>query len=192
MRKPFRAVFCLLPVMLLTAGPLMAQRETFGRAKLEIPGAVAEGTWDGTWYHVSRDYRVALWMRTAANGRPELKLQYLRVGSPAEQFTTDWSGRAEYEVQRAPATFSLTLTEGDQDGLRGDWFWDLQFAASGRTEEGVVTIYRGGDGRKLVFLFDPWERRLRRGDEVQTISTGMTWTFIKASKRQVLWDELPF
>ena len=108
MRKTFWAIPCLLPVLLLTAGPLMAAPEIFGRAKLEIPGAVDEGTWYGTWYHVSRDHRVAIWMRTADDGQPELKLRYLRMGTPAEQFSTDWSGQTEYEVQRAPASFSLT------------------------------------------------------------------------------------
>jgi hypothetical protein len=191
MRVPFRAIVCLLP-LLLGAAPLVAAPGDFGRQKLEIPGAVEDGVWDGTWYHVSRDHRVALWMRTTDDGRPELRLRYLRMGSPAEQFDTNWAGRVEYDVQGAPAEFALTLTEGDKDGLRADWFWDLQFASSGRTEEGVVTIYRSGDGRKLVFLFDPWERRLRRGEQVQAIPQSMTWTFIKASKRLVLWDELPF
>jgi hypothetical protein len=69
----------------------------------------------------------------------------------------------------------------------------VQFSKSGREEHGRFQMYRGHDGRKLVLRFDEFERRRTSGDDVR-VSTpehhGMT--FVKASKRIVLWDELPF
>ncbi len=176
--------------ILIVAGPALAQSPVGHRSAVHIPDASTEGTWDGTWFHISRDHRVALWARTQ-DGKLELRLQYFRIGR-AEQFETDWATTASYDVDGAPGTFSLTVTEASDDQLEAKWDWRLQFADSGRFETADITIYRTGDGRQLVFLFEDFKRELHRGQDVQTASTRKTWTFRKASKRLILWDELPF
>jgi hypothetical protein len=53
-------------------------------------------------------------------------------------------------------------------------------------------MYRTGDGRFFVMEFDKLERVINLGEEEKVLSSSPSWTFRKASKRLVLWDELPF
>jgi hypothetical protein len=146
------------------------------------------GVWDGTWFYSSRDARIMVWMRTQ-DGKPELKLQYQSLAS-AESFETDWTGKASYYLAGEPASFDCHLTEGDANTIRGTWDWRVEFDDSGRSEVGTFTIYRAGDGRQLLMRFDTLERKVRRRDEIQKHSLATAWTFMKASKRIVLWDEV--
>jgi len=186
----------LLPIaacMALAVAPAEAgsANHDWGRTKLEIPGSTNEGNWDGTWVYTSRDYRAALWMRSNEGGLPEYRIHVMRTG-PQEQFVTDWQGQATYDVKGAPGKFSLTLDYGDADQLAGRVFWNLEFADSGRTDEGNVAIYRTGDGRYLVLHFRDCERKIRRGAETRSMPFDQIWSFRKVSKRLVTWDELPF
>jgi hypothetical protein len=160
----------------------------FGKWDIVVPVRTDAGVWDGTWYFVSRDNRMVMWLRTT-DGKPELKLQYQSLAS-AEAFETDWTGRASYYLAGEPATFDCTLTQRDANTLQGTWNWKLEFEDSSRTENGTFTIYRAGDGRQLVMRFDELERQLRRHNEIRRYPMKTSWTFTKASKRLLLWDEV--
>ena len=162
----------------------------YGRAAVMVPDPTTAGTWDGTWIHVNRDTRIAMWMRTV-DGRPEAKLQYQSTSSP-ESFETDWNGKARYTLGGNPATFELKLTGRERDRLEGTWNWDVQFEDSGRTETGSFSVHRTGDGRALVVRFHDFERAIRRREDVRRAKATPVWGFTKVSKRLALWDELPF
>ena len=147
------------------------------------------GTWDGSWWHRSRDYNMAVWLRTV-DGVPELKLQFFSLGRP-EGFVTDWNGQATYEVRDGNGSFSMTLTERDGVMLKGTWAWELDLGSSGRSEHGEFIVYRAGDGRTLAIDFAEITKVIRRGDRLQTVKVPQRLSFRKASKRLVLWDELP-
>jgi hypothetical protein len=152
------------------------------------PPRTDAGVWDGTWVYVSRDSRLALWLRTTA-GKPELRLQYQSLAQ-AEAFETDWNGVATYYLAGQPASFQIEITRRDANTIEGKWNWDLDFEDSGRYEDGAFTLYRAGDGRQLVLRFDKLERRIRRNADVTRYTIKTAWTFTKASKRLVLWDEV--
>lgn len=160
----------------------------FGKEDVAIPQRTDAGTWDGTWFFVSRDFRMVLWVRTVG-GKPEVKLQYQSL-SNAEVFETDWSGRSSYYLAGEPATLECLLTSRDANTMQGTWSWKLEFEDSARIENGNFTMYRAGDGRQLVMRFDKLERQVRRRDEMKKYDMRTSWTFTKASKRLVLWDEV--
>lgn len=190
-RHPLRAALVaagIVTIMVAIAGPAFAQ----ARAAVRLATPTDEGRFEGTWAYVNRDAKMAIWLRDTEDGPPEIKYRYLNTTS-REEFETDWSGRAEYYVSGQRALFEIALTGGDRNRASGTWTWVVQFTNSGREERGHFTMYRGADGRRLVLHFDEFERSMRRAEDVRTSSPkdhGMT--FVKASKRLVLWDELPF
>ncbi len=178
----------VLVILVLCAGPALAQMKM--RQAVNQPVPTDKGVWDGTYFHVNRDAQMGLWVRTV-DGAPVFRLQYFGVGTN-EQFATEWDGHSDYTVKGAPGRFDLVVEEGDAVSARGRWSWVLEFADSGRTEEGQVKIYRTGDGRQLVFDFQEFMRTIRRGDQVNHYPAPQVLTFRKISKRELLWDELPF
>jgi hypothetical protein len=40
--------------------------------------------------------------------------------------------------------------------------------------------------------FQNYEKTITRGGQDQTSKVPVAWTWIKVSKRELLWDELPF
>jgi hypothetical protein len=155
------------------------------------PERTAAGTWDGTWFYISRDTRAALWLRTV-DGRPELSLQYLQSNS-LEGFKTDWNGEAEYFHQGDRGSFRIELLEADADLIQARWVWTLDGHDSTRRETADVRIYRAGDGRALTLDFVSNERTLvDHGGAEQRLPPRWFWTFRKASQGQALWEELPF
>jgi len=161
----------------------------YGRAARSSPEPTDAGVWDGTWYYVNRDIRVAIWLKTE-KGKPKIKLRY--AGSATlEGFITDWDGTAEYEFREKPGTFSLNIKKRDKDRIVGRWEWKLQLGKNARIEEGDYTLFRTGDGRFMVLEFDEYVRTLRTSKGDRVYRTHPAWTFRKASKRLVLWDELP-
>lgn len=162
----------------------------YGRAAVMVPDPTSAGTWEGTWIHVNRDTRIAMWMRTV-DGKPQAKLQYQSTSSP-ESFETDWDGKAVYTLGGRPASFELKLTERERDQIAGTWSWDVQFEDSGRTETGAFTAHRTGDGRALYLRFHEFERAIRRRDDLRRHRATPVWGFTKVSKRLAQWDELPF
>ena len=162
----------------------------WGRTATKLPESTTAGTWDGTWYHVSRDFRVALWFRTV-EGAPQLKLQYMSLAIP-EGFLTDWETDAEYVVRENPGKFDLDLERRDAGELAGSWHWVLTAPEGTRTETAKIRFYRAGDGRYLVLQFEDFERKVDRDGKVTRLAVKPVWTFEKASNRLALWDELPF
>ena len=63
---------------------------------------------------------------------------------------------------------------------------------SARIQEGDYTLYRAGDGRAMVLDFSSFEQRIEKPGPDEVATGDPSWTFKKASKRHVLWDELPF
>jgi hypothetical protein len=168
-------------------------RESFtewGRATRTVVPPTDEGVWDGTWYYVSRDFIIALWMKTE-NGKPVAKLQYSSLSS-SENFVTDWDGKAEYDYRQAKGKFALDFERRDKDVIEGTWDWTLDVGKSQRIQEGDYRLYRTGDGRFMVMEFVNFERRIQKPGADEVAQADPAWTFKKASKRLVLWDELPF
>ena len=164
--------------------------EWFGRSTMQIPGYSERGDWYGSWWYVNRDLYVGLWIRPGDAG-PEMKMQVFRLGG-AEFFSTDWSGTADYTSKGGTGTFRLDLLTADENRMEADWLWSLVFSDSHRREAGNVKIYRSGDGRHLIFLMIDAEISIRRHDEEGTAPLNQAWTFRKASRRMITWDEFPF
>lgn len=186
-----RAVPTLLGLAVVAAAPYAAPAEQAGPAKLAVLERNDAGDFWGTWIYGSRSARIALWVREDADGLPELRMQYQSIGLP-ETFATDWTGAADYYVSGQPATMRIRMTDRDPNLIRGTWEWNLQLSDYGRAEKGKFRLYRGLDGRKMALVFDEFERVERRGQRVQTFDQPWAMGFTKASKRLVLWDELPF
>ena len=161
----------------------------WGRVTHTVPLASNEGAWDGTWFYVSRDRRMALWIKTE-NGVPQVKLHYQSLGS-TEGFETDWDGNASYEVNTLKGTFSLGLKKREATLNEGHWDWQLAAGKGNRIEIGDFRMYRTGDGRYLALKFDDLRRHVR-GSLEREYGGPVSLTFIKVSKRLALWDELPF
>ena len=148
------------------------------------------GNWDGTWLHVSRDFRMVIWMRTE-QGKPEARLCYLGTKVPPERFETDWQGQASYTTRKAQGRFSMTFNERDENTVRGDWQWSVDFGDSSREEIGRFTLFRGGDGLVMVLAFEDFEQIQRRHDRTDRIPVQNEMVFRKVSKRLVEWDAIP-
>ncbi|HXV75232.1 MAG TPA: hypothetical protein VD788_02865 [Candidatus Polarisedimenticolaceae bacterium] len=174
--------------------PQTKPQETFtewGRSTRTVVPPTEAGVWDGTWYYVSRDALIVLWMRTVED-QPQVKLQYRNQGT-GEGFVTDWEGNADYRFREAEARFRLNVDRRDPYVITGRWDWQLDSGKGRRIEEGDYSIYRTGDGRFLVVDFADFSRRLESSAGPDRVAASTpSWTFTKASKRLVLWDELPF
>lgn len=161
----------------------------YGRTKINLPESTTAGDWNGTWVYMSRDYRVALWMKRGEK-LPEYRLQLVR-SAPLEQIVTDWQGQGVYDLDGAPGSFSMTLTEGDANTMSGTWEWWVRFDDSSRSETGDIKVFRIGDGRDMAIHFSPFAIKLTRRDGEQQFDTEQIWTFRKVSRRLLTWDELP-
>lgn len=183
----FLVLSLVLGPSLLSAGQGWAD---YGKTAVARGTPTSAGQWDGSWVYVSRDDRFALFMRTVG-GKPEAKLQYQSLAHP-EAFETDWNGKSTYYLAGHTAIFDLAITSRTKDRIEGTWNWQVEFADSGRSETGKFKMYRIDNGRKLMIAFDSFERQIRRGTELQRFPSTPAIGFTKASKRVVLWDELPF
>lgn len=183
---------CVL-LALSTGGAAMAQNSMRDRSTITTvarPQRTDEGRFHGTWFYTNAQTRMALWMRTE-NGRPELKLRY-QSAQTLEAFETDWAAQADYDINGYPAKFAIDVRSADENVVEGHWSWTVEFPKSGREERGDFTMYRAGDGRQLVFDFADYEKNLHKRGSAGGYQGPLVWTFTKASKRLVLWDELPF
>lgn len=169
----------------------LEDRTFWGRAAVYMGTPTEMGDWNGTWFYQNRDFRMALWLRTDGSGKPELRFQYQSIASP-EAFETDWTGSSRYFLAGQPVTFAIKITDGDADAFKGSWTWDVEFEDSSRTEAGHFIVRRVSTGRSLVVFFEDFERTLRRRDSVTKTTTPPAWAFAKASKRLILWDEIPW
>jgi hypothetical protein len=166
-------------------------RDVMGTSVVVVPERTDAGNWDGTWVYANRDAHYALWLRTTVDGRPEARLRYESTSSQ-EKFETGWDGKASYALSGQPVTFAMLFERADANVLAGTWNWDAEFGRSARKETGTFEAFRAGDGRALVLRFRTYERMVRRKDTVRRTEALPIWTFRKVSKRQALWDELPF
>jgi hypothetical protein len=146
------------------------------------------GRWHGTWTHVHRDGRTAMWIDESGE-KIRVRIQYQGTSKP-EGFVTDWDGAATYIFAGEPGTFEMKITEADENRIHGTWFWDVQFESVGRSERGTFMLYRVGDGRQLTFDFSEFESVLRKGDKVSRYDGAAAWSYRKVSKRIALWDEV--
>ncbi len=189
----FRRILFPLLVLVLAAGAgsISAGEQLPGRKSMQISERTDAGDWYGTWFYKSRDQRIVLWFRRGEHNLPEYRLHYQSLGSP-EAFVTDWSGVAEYSVRGHEAVFRLESKSRGENLIQGTLFWDLQFTRSGRTREADVEIYRGRDGRALVMHFLKQKLTIKRKGKTAVDETSGAWTFLKASRRIVRWEEIPF
>jgi hypothetical protein len=177
-------------VAIASAGPLRAQIQgDLSRPLLLVPPPTEEGEWNGTWVYTSRDLRAALWIR-GGPGSPEIKLRLLR-NADAESFETDWTGHAAYEHRGRAGRVALDVDERDPNAIRGRWSWELGDEAGSRSEIARLEFHRTADGRLLVMNFEGYAVALRSGSRERRIETPNAWTFVKASRRLVRWEELP-
>lgn len=178
---------------LAAAAPIFAQMipRHSGRVEAAVPDPVTDGDWNGTWYYASAECKMALWMRTGPKGKVELKLRYDSLSRPIS-FETDWTGSADYYISAKRSTFRIALAKTGRDRLEGTWSWSSELPGELRTERGSITLFRAFDGRQLVFRFHDFEAfaTTRKGTGVTDVAP--VWTFLKGSRRLVLWDELPF
>jgi hypothetical protein len=195
MRSTLATTLASLLFLGLTATASRAQQQTLepirpaNTGAYVPPPATDEGTWDGTWYYESRDARAALWIRSAGD-KVDVKMRYHSTQN-SEAFLTDWDGTVKYQVRGRPAEFELDLAETTPDVLRGSWTWEVQ-GDQARKETAKVSIFRNGDGRRLTVMFEEYLRVLQVGEREMHITAPHGWTFLKASKRHVLWEEIPF
>jgi hypothetical protein len=189
-----RTALAAATVLLAAAAlvPAVADRGFYGKTGVFAGERTTAGEWAGTWMYVSRDGRMALWLRAGKDGLPEARLQYQSTANP-ETFETDWSGKTTYYLSGQAATFEIRLARRERDDLAGRWEWLVDFGDSGRSETSDFRIYRVGDGRSLALEFQKgYVKALRRGDRITKQEIPPVITFVKASRRLVLWDELPW
>ncbi len=146
------------------------------------------GEWDGTWFYLSRNEKMVLWLRTE-NGKTEARIRYQSKITP-EYFETDWNGQIEYYVAGRPSAFAFTLDDWDENTLRGTWKWDSPVPQMPRSESGRFIMYRGGRGRDLVIVFEEFLRIRSKGGRKTRFQQPASWSFRKVSKRLALWEEV--
>jgi len=184
------AALCALTVHAATEEKTKLRGTGTDRVGLMKSDPTNAGTFDGTWMYVNRDSRFALWVRTK-EGKRQAKVQYQSLAGP-EAFETDWDGRVTYYMAGHPVTFELKLARADADRLSGAWDWVLEIGNSARIEHAKVDVYRTGWGRTLQMDFADYEKIVRRNGVDQTAKAPVSWAWIKVSKRELLWAELPF
>ena len=185
----------LLAAVVLT--PVFAGQErtnlpgnTGDRVLVDKPEPTTAGTFEGTWLYVNRDSRFALWSRMK-NGTPQVKVQYQSLAGP-EAFETDWDGKAVYYLAGNPVTFELKLGPSTADKIVGRWFWELKVGDAHRLETADVVVHRTHYGRTILMDFQNFEKTITHGGQDKVVKLPVVWTWTKVSKRELIWDELPF
>ncbi len=188
--QPLRTLVSLLAAAVLMLSVVHgAGTRRPGPTTLKTAPRTDSGNWYGTWIYKSRDQRILLWLRETESGKPEYRMQYQSLGTP-EAFITDWTGRSEYAIAGTDAVFHLAAVKRNADSITGTLEWDLQFEDSGRRRSGEFEMFRGGDGRQLVMHFHKQALVVRRAGKEAVDEAPSAWTFIKYSKRLVLWEEV--
>ena len=192
-----RTLIPLAVLLVLAAGAALASEEntklpgmgtdTMGLKKADPTTA---GEFDGTWMYVNRDARYAMWIRTK-DGTRQVKIQFQSLANP-EAFETDWTGKTTYYLAGNPVKFDLTVTGADADKITGNWSWVLEVGGSGRRETANVVLQRTGYGRNLLMDFQDFQRIVTQDGQNKVFRVPTAWNWVKVSKRELLWDELPF
>jgi hypothetical protein len=160
------------------------------RTLIEKADPTNAGSFEGTWIYLNRDARFALWSRMK-NGTPQVKIQYQSLASP-EAFETDWDGKAIYYLAGNPVTFDLKLGKSDADQIVGTWNWELKVGKAHRLETADIVIHRTFYGRTLLMDFQNYEKTITHQGKDKVLKVPVAWNWIKVSKRELIWDELPF
>jgi hypothetical protein len=189
-------VLLVLAGLLLPLAPagLAADPEVstvYGRSAVPVPERTDEGEWSGTWFYVSRSRKMALWIRQE-DGEIRLRLRLQGQGSDPDSFTTDWDGQAEYDLAGRSGRFSMSFDRKDENTISGSWIWETRVRGAGRVETARFTMYRIALGRQLVWHVTDIDYEHRGRAEQVPAAGEFVWLFRKASRRQVLWNELPF
>jgi len=185
-------VLCAFVLVAIAAClPAAAQTDSllYGRLGVEAPERSDAGDWYGTWYYASRTRKMVLWIRET-DGLPEVKLRLQDKTAPALSFTTDWTSQVNYNASGKAGEFALRFEHRDENTISGRWAWQIRSSDGTRDEAAQFTMYRAGYGRQLVVQFADLERKEFHG-QVEKLPE-LIWTFRKASRREVLWSELPF
>jgi hypothetical protein len=161
-----------------------------GKAKVMMASPVNEGTFDGTWMYVNRDAHFAMWIKTEG-GKPQMRIQYQSIATP-EAFETDWSGKSNYYLSGNPVTFEFKLGESDTNRITGSWLWDFETDLHGRKETADIVLQRTGFGRTMLMAFNNFEKTMRRNGDARVFKLPVAWNWTKISKRELLWNELPW
>jgi hypothetical protein len=161
-----------------------------GRIGVMTADPVTTGTFEGTWMYVNRDARYAMWIREES-GKPRIRIQYQSLATP-EAFETDWNGKSSYFMSGDPVTFELKITSADANRIAGTWHWNLDAGPGGREESADVVLQRTVYGRTLLLDFKNFERTFRQGGVPHTVRIPVAWNWQKVSKRELLWDEMPW
>ena len=181
-------------LLLIAAGAVPAEaQDRMNRSTITSvarPDRTDAGVWDGTWYYVFRDGRMALWVRSE-DGKPQMKLRY-QSAMGIESFETDWTTQVDYDLNGKPARFAIEIAEADENQVLASWLWEVRAPKARRAEEGDFVMYRAGDGRQLVLDFEEFKKTITKGDRSGGYEGPFVWHFNKASKRLVRWEELPF
>lgn len=174
------------------AGEEKTDLPAYGNEKLLLKKAdpTISGSFEGTWLYVNRDSRYAMWARTK-DGVPQVKIQFQSLANP-ESFESDWDGKALYYIAGTPVTFEFKVTEADANQIKGDWSWLLTLDETVRNETANVVMHRTGDGRTLLMDFQNYQKLLKKRGQEKSVRVPVAWTWTKISKRELLWDELPF
>ena len=182
-----RSVTCVIVIALCLSSAVFAS----GKTTIAVAKRTDAGTFDGTWFYTSRDIHAAIWFRQGPDGVPEFKIRYQSMSSP-ERFETDWSGSASYSFGGSTGTFRLVDMEIDANQVTARLDWQLIRPGQVRRETADLLIYRAGEGRQLVMLFNDYTRTVTRGERKMVLTPNLAWKFTKASKRLALWEEIPF
>ncbi len=174
------------------AGEEKTHLPAFGteRHMVKPPDPTTSGSFDGTWMYVNRDTRYAMWIRTK-DGAQQVKIQFQSLASP-EAFETDWDGKAVYYLAGTPVTYELKLGKSSGDQLTGTWTWNLSIDGTRRQETADLVVHRTGNGRSLLMDFQNYQKIVTQRGQDKTFRYPVAWTWTKVSRRELLWDELPF
>jgi len=178
----------------LVLPPVHSQQPRVPREKrsYSAPARTDAGEWGGTWFYQTHKEKWALWLRVE-DGVPEVKFQFQNYDQ-GENFITDWQTVSHYASKEKKGLFKPIFDQRDIDLITGEWFWQLGTAEvdrAVRTETASFEMYRSGRGRQLVLALAGFER-VYEGSRTYRLAAEQAWTFHKASRRLVDWNELPF
>ena len=189
--RTFPLALATLLALTLPSSPDQAQSPLIGKHSVRSAERTDAGDWEGTWYYVSRVRRMALWIRED-DGELKIKVRIAGSAGKSENVTTGWDSRGEYVHGGKPGTFRLEFDHADADTITGRWLWDYGSPEAGKSERAEFTMFRGGYGRQLVWEFKNFEHKYWGGPRPSVRVDDVVWTLRKVSRREALWDELPF
>ena len=182
----------IILALLATAGSATAQMNSFyGKTTIKTPERTDAGDWEGTWFFLSKVHRMVLWMRNQ-NGVPQIKFRFQGQGVNAQNFETDWNAVGEINVKGRTGVFAMEFDQRDENTISGRWAWDVVQNDAVLTDKAEFIMFRGGEGRQMIWKIQNEPRKTEARSAIKPGSGLLVWTFRKASRRVVLWSEIPF